>query len=304
MYEIERWTVLTDEGRELGRAKQWVLHGTSKEFGSRLPCTTYGFRVRGWGESMDRGDGSWYGHWSEEVPAKTRCIYADFFVSDSNAISEGCLYVHHGTLKRQTPRPEATPTSGRSIGTTSHTAEAEVYIVAAYRERPTLTPSWCVEGRTTNRSRPGATASAWTAAVHMRQYQWFNVNIMGLAQAITSLNTNRVIAFRQTIVPARTDRAVYSEPLACDSPCKGGTLKLTRIESDPGVIRHDIFHVYGTHRFTHKTSEWHTETHTWFTMPERVWVFDWVPAVLGEIAEDLLEEPMQALRDAVRRLGS
>ena len=268
--------------------------------------TEYSFRVRA------TGDGSrWTNEASESVlmvrTAGTAPVsYAAPSTHDIGSGHDECYNTLGRVYVHEHAGADTTPEQTTTLGSTTHVAKADFYFMPILPDRTVpIVSSYCWKGRVTNESTPGAMESEWSGAIHEGEYRWVNFDVTQLARAILGQTTGPVVAFRQYHSPARTDTPLFPRvDRSCAAPCEGGWTDLQRVQSVPAVLRHKTYYVFGGHSFTHVGSPWETTTDNKASTPARwpVLSLGWVGAVLGEIAQDLAEEPMQLLRDKVDEL--
>ena len=164
--------------------------------------------------------------------------------------------------------------------------------------------AYCLEGIVKNISTPGATTSSWSANLHVGQLAYADIDlsdVSAVAAAIRSLNINALVQFGTREEPSSSDTPDYRTPHSCSTRCKGGTAKTTRVYSRLRMLKHNTFHIFGTHTMGVATETVSFTTEAEFDSPPRIpgepTVF--TAGALSELGVDVAEEVLTAITNAV-----
>ena len=249
-----------------------------------------------------RSDGSKYvlgwSVWSNPLRVTTLAPYLNAIVKKPDGASPcGDTY----------PLRRASSLDTRYFGdNTYHTIRSGIWVGSHLGPAPLgeLPPilAYCVEGRVFNDSRPGAEESYWRGDMYTGELAILEleVNAASFAAAISARSLSPLARFFQRTTPDRRVPAEYPTQYRCPDRCKGGEARTEIAYVIPKLLKHETFHIYGSHSIQSGEDSWEHPTMAEFQVDPKIYnsFFNLLGGVLGELIGDILED----VADEIRRL--
>ena len=256
--------------------------------------TTYAITVK------IRSDGTFYEYgwsaWSDPLSVTTLGPYA-IAVDIKPRIPVECLF--SVPMKRES----STETRHFSDGT-SHKALSGIWVRTIFeysnQHYPTIS-GYCVSGGIQNVSKPGTEESSWSGKMYEGELAIISVNVTRFAEAIRARSLSPLVEFFQQVLPDRSGPADYTAQHSCSNRCKGGIVYTETTYVTPRLLKHQTFHLYGSHDFESGDDSWEPSTTTMFQVDTRIYnsLFGLLGGVLVELAGDILDDVADAIEQAV-----